>query len=108
MSDVKFTGLEMRRTRNPEMERLMHMVNQAATKRETILANEIERLQKQNEVVADVKGTFLPLKEGNKPALPPSGLPENNSEADSPEPASEDGKEATADNTQSSTESDGK
>jgi len=34
MSDVKFTGLEMRRTRNPEMERLMHMVKTAQSERE--------------------------------------------------------------------------
>lgn len=96
MSDVKFTGLEMRRTRNPEMERLMHMVKTAQSEREQILLAEIAKVKAQNEEVIEDDGTNFPdLKEGNKPSLPPSGLSENNVEE--VETVSEaDTKEATA------------
>ncbi|MDB4277873.1 hypothetical protein N9895_02415 [Gammaproteobacteria bacterium] len=81
MSDIKFTGLEMRRTRNPEMERLMHMVKTAQSEREQILLAEIAKVKTQNvEVIEDVKGAFPELAEGNKPSLPPSGLPKDNAE----------------------------
>jgi hypothetical protein len=81
MSDVKFTGLEMRRTRNPEMERLMHMVKTAQSEREQLLLAEIAKVKAQNEEVIEDDGTNFPdLKEGNKPSLPPSGLSENNVE----------------------------
>jgi len=81
MSDVKFTGLEMRRTRNPEMERLMHMVKTAQTQREQILLAEIAKVKAQNAEVIEDDGTNFPdLKAGNKPSLPPSGLPEDNLE----------------------------
>ena len=96
MSDVKFTGLEMRRTRNPEMERLMHMVKTAQSEREQILLAEIAKVKAQNEEVIEDNGTTFPdLKEGNKPSLPPSGVSENN--AEEAEAVSEaDTKEATA------------
>ena len=96
MSDVKFTGLEMRRTRNPEMERLMHMVKTAQSEREQILLAEIAKVKAQNEEVIEDNGTNFPdLKEGNKPSLPPSGVSENNAEGT--EAVSEaDTKEATA------------
>ena len=96
MSDVKFTGLEMRRTRNPEMERLMHMVKTAQSQREQILLAEIAKVKAQNEEVIEDNGTTFPdLKEGNKPSLPPIGLSENNAEGT--EAVSEaDTKEATA------------
>lgn len=96
MSDVKFTGLEMRRTRNPEMERLMHMVKTAQSEREQILLAEIAKVKAQNEEVIEDNGTNFPdLKEGNKPSLPPSGVSENNAEGT--EAVSEaDSKEATA------------
>lgn len=82
MSDIKFTGLEMRRTRNPEMERLMHMVKTAQSEREQILLAEIAKVKTQNvEVIEDVKGAFPELAEGNKPSLPPSGIQDNNVEA---------------------------
>ena len=82
MSDIKFTGLEMRRTRNPEMERLMHMVKTAQSEREQILLAEIAKVKTQNvEVIEDVKGAFPELAEGNKPSLPPSGIQDNNIEA---------------------------
>ena len=95
MSDVKFTGLEMRRTRNPEMERLMHMVKTAQSEREQILLAEIAKVKAQNEEVIEENGTTFPdLKEGNKPSLPPSGVSENN--AEEAEAVSEaDTKEAT-------------
>jgi hypothetical protein len=81
MSDIKFTGLEMRRTRNPEMERLMHMVKTAQSEREKILLAEIAKVKAQNEEVIEDNGTNFPdLKEGNKPSLPPSGVSENNLE----------------------------
>jgi len=81
MSDVKFTGLEMRRTRNPEMERLMHMVKTAQSEREQILLAEIAKVKAQNEEVIEDNGTNFPdLKEGNKPSLPPSGISEDNVE----------------------------
>ena len=81
MSDVKFTGLEMRRTRNPEMERLMHMVKTAQSQREQILLAEIAKVKAQNEEVIEDNGTTFPdLKEGNKPSLPPSGVSEDNVE----------------------------
>ena len=96
MSDVKFTGLEMRRTRNPEMERLMHMVKTAQSEREQILLAEIAKVKAQNEEVIEDNGTNFPdLKEGNKPSLPPSGVSDNNAEGT--EAVSEaDTKEATA------------
>jgi len=81
MSDVKFTGLEMRRTRNPEMERLMHMVKTAQSEREQILLAEIAKVKAQNAEVIEDNGTNFPdLKAGNKPALPPSGVSEDNAE----------------------------
>ena len=96
MSDVKFTGLEMRRTRNPEMERLMHMVKTAQSEREQILLAEIAKVKAQNAEVIEDDGTNFPdLKEGNKPSLPPSGVSEDNPEGT--EAVSEaDTKEATA------------
>jgi hypothetical protein len=96
MSDVKFTGLEMRRTRNPEMERLMHMVKTAQSEREQILLAEIAKVKAQNAEVIEDDGTNFPdLKEGNKPSLPPIGVSENNAEGT--EAVSEaDTKEATA------------
>lgn len=96
MSDVKFTGLEMRRTRNPEMERLMHMVKTAQSEREQILLSEIAKVKAQNEEVIEDNATNFPdLKAGNKPALPPSGVSEDNAEGT--EAVSEaDTKEATA------------
>ncbi len=96
MSDVKFTGLEMRRTRNPEMERLMHMVKTAQSEREQILLAEIAKVKAQNEEVIEDNGTTFPdLKAGNKPALPPSGVSEDN--AEETEAVSEaEPKEATA------------
>lgn len=82
MSDVKFTGLEMRRTRNPEMERLMHMVKTAQSEREQILLAEIAKVKAQNEEVIEDNGTTFPdLKAGNKPSLPPSGIQDNIEEA---------------------------
>lgn len=95
MSDVKFTGLEMRRTRNPEMERLMHMVKTAQSEREQILLAEIAKVKAQNEEVIEDNGTTFPdLKAGNKPTLPPSGVSEDN--AEETEAVSEaDTKEAT-------------
>jgi len=82
MSDVKFTGLEMRRTRNPEMERLMHMVKTAQSEREQILLSEIAKVKAQNEeVIEDNAKTFPELKAGNAPSMPPSGLSEDNVEA---------------------------
>jgi hypothetical protein len=82
MSDVKFTGLEMRRTRNPEMERLMHMVKTAQSEREQILLAEIAKVKAQNEeVIEDNAKTFPELKAGNAPSMPPSGLSEDNVEA---------------------------
>lgn len=82
MSDVKFTGLEMRRTRNPEMERLMHMVKTAQSEREQILLAEIAKVKAQNdEVIEDNAKTFPELKAGNKPTLPPSGIQDNTEEA---------------------------
>ena len=82
MSDVKFTGLEMRRTRNPEMERLMHMVKTAQSEREQILLSEIAKVKAQNEeVIEDNAKTFPELKAGNAPSMPPSGISENNVEA---------------------------
>lgn len=96
MSDVKFTGLEMRRTRNPEMERLMHMVKTAQSEREQILLSEIAKVKAQNEEVIEDNGTNFPdLKEGNKPTLPPSGLSENNAEG-TEAVSDSDNKEATA------------
>ena len=96
MSDVKFTGLEMRRTRNPEMERLMHMVKTAQSEREQILLAEIAKVKAQNEEVIEDDGTNFPdLKEGNKPSLPPSGVSEDNSEETSALSEAEP-KEATA------------
>ena len=81
MSDVKFTGLEMRRTRNPEMERLMHMVKTAQSEREQILLAEIAKVKAQNEeVIEDNAKTFPELKAGNAPSMPPSGISENNVE----------------------------
>ena len=81
MSDVKFTGLEMRRTRNPEMERLMHMVKTAQTEREQILLAEIAKVKAQNEeVIEDNAKTFPELKAGNAPSMPPSGISEDNVE----------------------------
>ena len=96
MSDVKFTGLEMRRTRNPEMERLMHMVKTAQSEREQILLAEIAKVKAQNEeVIEDNAKTFPELKAGNAPSMPPSGISEDNVEAS--EAVSEaDTKEATA------------
>ena len=96
MSDVKFTGLEMRRTRNPEMERLMHMVKTAQSEREQILLTEIAKVKEANEEVIEDNGTtFQDLKAGNKPALPPSGVSEDN--AEETEAVSEaEPKEATA------------
>lgn len=82
MSDVKFTGLEMRRTRNPEMERLMHMVKTAQSEREQILLAEIAKVKAQNEeVIEDNAQTFPELKAGNAPSMPPSGISEDNVEA---------------------------
>jgi hypothetical protein len=82
MSDVKFTGLEMRRTRNPEMERLMHMVKTAQSEREQILLSEIAKVKAQNEeVIEDNAKTFPELKAGNAPSMPPSGIPTDNVEA---------------------------
>jgi len=82
MSDIKFTGLEMRRTRNPEMERLMHMVKTAQSEREQILLSEIAKVKAQNEeVIEDNAKTFPELKAGNAPSMPPSGLSEDNVEA---------------------------
>ena len=82
MSDVKFTGLEMRRTRNPEMERLMHMVKTAQSEREQILLAEIAKVKAQNEeVIEDNAKTFPELKAGNAPSMPPSGISEDNVEA---------------------------
>jgi len=107
MSDVKFTGLEMRRTRNPEMERLMHMIKTETSKREQILINQVERLTKKDEVIENDTGAFPPLKEGNKPSLPPSGLQEDDSSADTPKSGDSEAKKATADDSQSSNESDG-
>jgi len=96
MSDVKFTGLEMRRTRNPEMERLMHMVKTAQSEREQILLAEIAKVKAQNEEVIEDDGTNFPdLKEGNKPSLPPSGVSEDNAEETSALSEAEP-KEATA------------
>jgi len=81
MSDVKFTGLEMRRTRNPEMERLMHMVKTAQSEREQILLAEIAKVKAQNEeVIEDNAKTFPELKAGNAPSMPPSGISEDNVE----------------------------
>ena len=81
MSDVKFTGLEMRRTRNPEMERLMHMVKTAQSEREQILLAEIAKVKAQNEeVIEDNAQNFPELKEGNAPSMPPSGISTNNVE----------------------------
>jgi len=81
MSDVKFTGLEMRRTRNPEMERLMHMVKTAQSEREQILLAEIAKVKAQNEeVIEDNAETFPDLKAGNAPSMPPSGISEDNVE----------------------------
>jgi len=81
MSDVKFTGLEMRRTRNPEMERLMHMVKTAQSEREQILLSEIAKVKAQNEeVIEDNAKTFPELKAGNAPSMPPSGISEDNVE----------------------------
>lgn len=96
MSDVKFTGLEMRRTRNPEMERLMHMVKTAQSEREQFLLSEIAKVKAQNaEVIEDNGTTFPDLKAGNKPSLPPGGVSEDN--AEKIEAISEaDTKEATA------------
>lgn len=82
MSDIKFTGLEMRRTRNPEMERLMHMVKTAQSEREQILLAEIAKVKAQNdEVIEDNAKTFPELKAGNAPSMPPSGISEDNVEA---------------------------
>ena len=82
MSDIKFTGLEMRRTRNPEMERLMHMVKTAQSEREQILLSEIAKVKAQNEeVIEDNAKTFPELKAGNAPSMPPRGLSEDNVEA---------------------------
>jgi len=81
MSDVKFTGLEMRRTRNPEMERLMHMVKTAQSEREQILLAEIAKVKAQNEeVIEDNAKIFPELKAGNAPSMPPSGISEDNVE----------------------------
>jgi len=81
MSDVKFTGLEMRRTRNPEMERLMHMVKTAQSEREQILLSEIAKVKAQNEeVIEDNAKTFPELKAGNAPSMPPSGISADNVE----------------------------
>ena len=81
MSDVKFTGLEMRRTRNPEMERLMHMVKTAQSEREQIVLSEIAKVKAQNEeVIEDNAKTFPELKAGNAPSMPPSGISEDNAE----------------------------
>jgi len=81
MSDVKFTGLEMRRTRNPEMERLMHMVKTAQSEREQILLSEIAKVKAQNEeVIEDNAKTFPELKAGNAPSMPPSGISKDNVE----------------------------
>ena len=81
MSDVKFTGLEMRRTRNPEMERLMHMVKTAQSEREQILLAEIAKVKAQNEeVIEDNAKTFPELKAGNAPSMPPSGISKDNVE----------------------------
>jgi len=107
MSDVKFTGLEMRRTRNPEMERLMHMIKTETSKREQILIDQVERLTKKDEVIENDTGAFPPLKGGNKPSLPPSGVQEDDSGTDTPKIGDSEAKKATADNTQSSNESDG-
>ena len=82
MSDVKFTGLEMRRTRNPEMERLMHMVKTAQSEREQILLAEIAKVKAQHEeVIEDNAKTFPELKAGNAPSMPPSGISEDKLEA---------------------------
>lgn len=107
MSDVKFTGLEMRRTRNPEMERLMHMIKTETSKREQILIDQVERLTKNDEVIENDTPAFPPLKEGNKPALPPGGVQENDSGADTPKTGDSEAKKATTDNAQFSNESDG-
>lgn len=107
MSDVKFTGLEMRRTRNPEIERLMHMIKTETSKREQILINQVERLTKKDEVIENDEGAFPPLKAGNKPSLPPGGLQEDDSGADTPKTGDSEAKKATADDAQSSIESDG-
>ena len=81
MSDVKFTGLEMRRTRNPEMERLMHMVKTAQSEREQFLLAEIAKVKAQNEeVIEDNAKTFPELKAGNAPSMPPSEISEDNVE----------------------------
>ena len=81
LSDVKFTGLEMRRTRNPEMERLMHMVKTAQSEREQILLAEIAKVKAQNEeVIEDNAKTFPELKAGNAPSMPPSGISKDNVE----------------------------
>ena len=81
MSDVKFTGLEMCRTRNPEMERLMHMVKTAQSEREQILLSEIAKVKAQNEeVIEDNAKTFPELKAGNAPSMPPSAISEDNVE----------------------------
>jgi hypothetical protein len=96
MSDVKFTGLEMRRTRNPEMERLMHMVKTAQSEREQILLAEIAKVKAQNEeVIEDNAETFPELKAGNAPSMPPSGIPKDNVEG-SEESTSDSSKEVTA------------
>ena len=95
MSDVKFTGLEMRRTRNPEMERLMHMVKTAQSEREQILLAEIAKVKAQNEeVIEDNAKTFPELKAGNAPSMPPSGISEDNVEAS--EESTSDTSEAVA------------
>jgi len=95
MSDVKFTGLEMRRTRNPEMERLMHMVKTAQSEREEILLAEIAKVKAQNEeVIEDNAKTFPELKAGNAPSMPPSGISEDNVEAS--EESTSDTSEAVA------------
>jgi len=107
LSDVKFTGLEMRRTRNPEMERLMHMIKTETSKREQILIDQVERLTKQDEVIENDTGSFPPLKGGNKPTLPPSGLQKDDSSTDTSKLGESGTEKATADNAQSSNESDG-
>lgn len=108
MSDVKFTGLEMRRTRNPEMERLMHMIKTETSKREQLLIDQVERLTKKDEVIENDAKAFPPLKEGNKPSLPPKGVQANNSTTDTPKPESASVEETSTDNAPSSNESDGK
>jgi len=95
MSDIKFTGLEMRRTRNPEMERLMHMVKTAQSEREQILLAEIAKVKAQNEeVIEDNAKTFPELKAGNAPSMPPSGISADNVEAS--EESTSDTSEAVA------------